>query len=196
MDTRPADAGGVKARQAADTRRRLLAAAERVFRRDGVAAATLEAVAIEAGLTRGALYWHFRGKAALLRAVLEPRLPLEQLSPTALCRSPAAVLAQAVVETVSDPALRGLCQLLVRNPEEAQVHERIAQASFRLQRGVQRALAAQPPVPGRRPCAGWVVRACILGFLIEGLAHPRRTAAMRTQLEEVLARALGAGSGE
>ena len=45
---------------AAITREQLLDAAERVFRERGVAGSSLAQIAAEAGVTRGAVYWHFR----------------------------------------------------------------------------------------------------------------------------------------
>lgn len=57
--------------EAAITRRRLLEAALSVFSEKGYAAATLEEIAQEAGLTRGAIYWHFGDKAGLYNALLE-----------------------------------------------------------------------------------------------------------------------------
>ena len=58
----------------ADTRRRLLDAARRVFLRHGFAAASLEMVVAEAGLTKGAVYSRFRSKADLFLALLEERI--------------------------------------------------------------------------------------------------------------------------
>jgi TetR/AcrR family acrAB operon transcriptional repressor len=55
--------------QAADTRERLLDAAERVFRAQGVALTSLTTVAAAAGVTRGAVYWHFRDKTDLFAAM-------------------------------------------------------------------------------------------------------------------------------
>lgn len=51
------------------TRQAILAAARRVFARCGVTRATLEHVAAEAGVTRGAIYWHFENKTALFAAM-------------------------------------------------------------------------------------------------------------------------------
>ncbi len=51
------------------TRQAILAAARRVFARCGVTRATLEHVAAEAGVTRGAIYWHFDNKTALFDAM-------------------------------------------------------------------------------------------------------------------------------
>lgn len=47
------------------TRQNLLGAALKVFSRQGYAAARLEDIAEEAGVTRGAIYWHFKNKADL-----------------------------------------------------------------------------------------------------------------------------------
>ena len=56
---------------AAGTRDRLLDAASRVLLRDGAHALTLEAVAGEAGVSKGGLLYHFRGKGELLDALVE-----------------------------------------------------------------------------------------------------------------------------
>jgi AcrR family transcriptional regulator len=54
---------------AEDSRRAILAAARRVFADKGYAAASLEDMVGPARLTKGALYHHFRNKAAVLEAV-------------------------------------------------------------------------------------------------------------------------------
>jgi TetR/AcrR family acrAB operon transcriptional repressor len=53
------------------TRTGILDAAERIFCAKGVGTATLAEIASEAGVTRGAIYWHFRNKDALLTAVCD-----------------------------------------------------------------------------------------------------------------------------
>jgi AcrR family transcriptional regulator len=53
------------------TRRRLLAAAEKTFARDGFEAARLEDIAGLAGYTRGAFYAHFRSKEDIFFVLLE-----------------------------------------------------------------------------------------------------------------------------
>lgn len=66
--------------EAEATRERLLDAAEQTFCRLGVARTTLDDVARAAGVTRGALYWHFSGKADLFKALCERSAPpLEHL---------------------------------------------------------------------------------------------------------------------
>ena len=66
--------------EAAATRQKLLDAAARVFRERGVAHSTLAQVAAAAGVTRGAVYWHFRDKAHLFDALCErEQLPMEAM---------------------------------------------------------------------------------------------------------------------
>jgi AcrR family transcriptional regulator len=56
---------------ASGTRDRLLEAAAHVVMREGTAAVTLDAVASEAGVSKGGLLYHFPTKMALLEAVTE-----------------------------------------------------------------------------------------------------------------------------
>ncbi len=66
--------------EAAATRDALLDAALTVFRDRGVAHTSLEEVAAAAGVTRGAVYWHFRDKADLFTALCERvQLPMEAM---------------------------------------------------------------------------------------------------------------------
>ena len=60
------------------TRHRLLDAAELLFQAQGVSRTSLSDIARKAGTTRGAIYWHFKDKAALFNAMMERvTLPLE-----------------------------------------------------------------------------------------------------------------------
>jgi len=64
--------------EAKATRERLLDAAELLFREHGVTRTSLAEVATAAGMTRGAVYWHFKDKADLFRAMCDrATLPLE-----------------------------------------------------------------------------------------------------------------------
>lgn len=66
---------------ALETRNALLDAAERVFSEKGVSRTSLTEVATVAGVTRGAVYWHFRDKSDLLNAMLRRvTLPMEEAS--------------------------------------------------------------------------------------------------------------------
>lgn len=60
--------------EAEETRRDLLHAALRLFDEKGYQAATLSEIAESTGVTRGALYWHFKNKADILTALAEIHL--------------------------------------------------------------------------------------------------------------------------
>lgn len=64
--------------EAAATRDSILDAAEKLFVEQGVSRTTLQHIATEAGVTRGAIYWHFDDKGALFNAMMERvTLPFE-----------------------------------------------------------------------------------------------------------------------
>ena len=54
---------------ALETRAKIIDAARRVFHAEGVNRSTLDKVAKAAGVTRGAVYWHFANKAEIFLAV-------------------------------------------------------------------------------------------------------------------------------
>lgn len=65
--------------EALATRSKLLDAAECLFQSQGVSRTTLQDIALRAGATRGAVYWHFKDKADLFNAMMERgTLPLEK----------------------------------------------------------------------------------------------------------------------
>ena len=98
--------------EALETRHAILDAAERVFHAKGVANTSLADVAEAAGVTRGAIYWHFKDKADLFDAMMQRVvLPIEQL------------LERAGGDPTADPlALLKLCmtEVLLRAARDAQ----------------------------------------------------------------------------
>jgi TetR/AcrR family acrAB operon transcriptional repressor len=93
--------------EALATRAQLLDAAQRVFRDRGVGHTTLAEVADAAGVTRGAIYWHFRSKAELFKAMVErAELPLDAALDD-LAEGPD----DAPLEQVRNLALRALLHL-------------------------------------------------------------------------------------
>lgn len=66
--------------EALETRNRILDAAERIFFDKGVSRTSLSNIAQAAGVTRGAIYWHFENKGDLFTAMFDRVvLPLEEL---------------------------------------------------------------------------------------------------------------------
>ena len=66
--------------EAEQTRENILEAAIDVFFENGVSHSTLEQIATRAGVTRGAIYWHFKDKVEIFKALQDSiRLPQEDL---------------------------------------------------------------------------------------------------------------------
>ncbi|MFL1513638.1 TetR family transcriptional regulator [Pseudomonas prosekii] len=67
--------------EAQETRSQILEAAEKAFFERGVARTTLADIASLAGVTRGAIYWHFSNKADLVQAMLNTlQEPLDEMA--------------------------------------------------------------------------------------------------------------------
>jgi AcrR family transcriptional regulator len=124
-------AEGMDVATAADepTRERLIEAAIRVMSRPGGGLASIEAIAAEAGLTKGAVYHHFADRGELLRAVARRVSPVdemrEQITPTLDLppREGLAVIARAYYAAMRSRAdlIRNLAANSARDPELAEV---------------------------------------------------------------------------
>lgn len=65
--------------EAAATRDSILDAAEKLFAEQGVSRTTLQHIASAAGVTRGAIYWHFLDKGALFNAMFDrAKMPMDE----------------------------------------------------------------------------------------------------------------------
>lgn len=70
---------------AARTRASIMDAALTCFERHGIAASTLDQIAAEAGVSKGAIYWHFKGKLEIFAAIREEvTLPMLDRADTSL----------------------------------------------------------------------------------------------------------------
>jgi TetR/AcrR family transcriptional regulator, acrAB operon repressor len=71
--------------EALETRNRILDAAEQVFFEKGVSRTSLSDIAQAAGVTRGAIYWHFANKGDLFTEMFDRvLLPLDELKAASL----------------------------------------------------------------------------------------------------------------
>lgn len=94
------------------TRDQLLDAAEYLFQRRGVSRTSLQQIADHAGLTRGAIYWHFKDKGELFNAMMERvHLPFEE------------IIARLQQDTSQDPLSR-LRHLMIEGFHRIQTDER------------------------------------------------------------------------
>ena len=89
------------------TRIALLGSAEKLFLERGVAHTSLDQIARDAGVTRGAVYWHFQNKAHLFHEMLnQVRLPPEQMTER-LCNG----LQQQPLRALRDLCIEGISSL-------------------------------------------------------------------------------------
>ncbi|HSH57909.1 MAG TPA: TetR family transcriptional regulator [Halomonas sp.] len=111
--------------EAAATREALLDAAEEAFLEKGVARTSLEQIARHAGMTRGAVYWHFKNKADLFQAMLgRVRMPFEELieeiAEPSLMERPLEAIRLAIqngFERLEQPRYRRVHAILVHHCE-------------------------------------------------------------------------------
>jgi AcrR family transcriptional regulator len=165
------------------TREALLDAAEQVFLERGVSRATLDEVARAAGVTRGAVYWHFRDKLDLFLAIDErARLPSEELvarlaaypGPDPLAEL-ARALGAAFAELQADPDRRRiLTVVLVRceyTEEMAAALDRQQRADEALRAEFRRIFARAAAPGGLAPPWTPETAALALHALVAGLVH-------------------------
>jgi AcrR family transcriptional regulator len=172
-----------------DTRRRLLEAAVPVFARDGYEGATLDAIAAAAGLTKGAVYWHFEAKHELFGALLEQYASRQKDRARAVVQaaSPAAQPQAAwerLLASQAGPALRGahwsrlVLEFVSRGPrcgQHAQLREAVAvlenaaaELTQQLQQRGQASRSAEPAT------VGTMVSALLYGLLLAQVVCPER----------------------
>ena len=121
--------------EAQQTREALLAAALDVFYRRGVSQASLHEIACTAGVTRGALYWHFKNKEDLFDALFQQIFQelMHQLDNDIAAQSPdiwqnfATAITQAFMLLVSNESHHKFCHILHLNCEHTEQNHNIVQ---------------------------------------------------------------------
>lgn len=195
------------------TREAILAAALQAFARHGISGASFQQVAELAGVTRGAVYWHFTDRVSLLRAVFQGlRWPLDigpDLQPYLRCHNPLALLRETLVQHIdrclADPRQRSLVALLLSQqrccamptglPPDlwAQLQRQVSDASVRLvevcalaeARGLLRA-GCQPQALGvslHALALDCLRGQCLAGEAALGLAPPQHRQAIAWLLQ-------------
>jgi TetR/AcrR family transcriptional regulator, acrAB operon repressor len=174
---------------AAITREQLLDAAEHVFRERGVAGSSLAEVAAEAGVTRGAVYWHFRDKADLYEAMCErATLPLETMLANAgatVHADPMAALRElaltALQRLAGDPRSQAVFEVMFHGSDRCTELGRATERKQRERRHcflqVERILAqaaqiGQLPADTDVPLAAQALHAYIVGIMHEWVLDP------------------------
>jgi len=111
--------------EAQATRSHILDTAELVFERHGVSGTSLHEIAKAAGLTRGAIYWHFTDKADLFNAMMErATMPLEEIGSVCGFGGADVSLAQmrdgfrdVLKRIVTDPQMRRVFAIAIHKVE-------------------------------------------------------------------------------
>jgi TetR/AcrR family transcriptional regulator, acrAB operon repressor len=126
------------------TRNLILDTAEGVFQHRGVAASSLQEIAQAAGLTRGAIYWHFQNKADLFEAMMQRVvLPLEH-----------ALNADSAQE-IADPlgsVRQGVADLLAKLAHDPQVRRVFEIASLKVEYAGDLQVLREQRVASRETC--------------------------------------------
>jgi TetR/AcrR family acrAB operon transcriptional repressor len=167
--------------EAAATRDNILDAAEQLFVEQGVSRTTLQHIATAAGVTRGAIYWHFDDKGALFTAMMDrATLPLEaelQMLDQSESADPLADLRDYVLavlrRTVDDPGARRVFEIAtlkvefvdelhaVRLRRQQSLNNWMARAERRIRLAAEKGLI--------KPCAEPRTLALAMWTMIDGL---------------------------
>jgi TetR/AcrR family acrAB operon transcriptional repressor len=169
--------------EAAATRDSILDAAEKLFVEQGVSRTTLQHIATAAGVTRGAIYWHFDDKGALFNAMMErATLPLEaemQVLDQAESDDPLVDLRNYMLavlrRTVEDPVARRVFEIAtlkvefvgemdaVRQRRQQNMASWMSRAERRIRLAVDKGVIGRDVNPDRVALALWII--------IDGLIH-------------------------
>lgn len=182
-----------------DTRDRILESAARVFAQKSFQGSSLDEVAADAGLTKGAVYWHFKSKSDLFFALLDSRFRQEfdEHLPEALARESAHAdpkeglkeLLGSVVDRVEhDPDWPRLFLEFMGQAREPEVRKRLASAyedSWRMSAGL---IAHQHRLRGQTPPADPELMAIFWSALMDGLILAWQLNPERIQLDSLMPR--------
>lgn len=134
------------------TRTELLDAAERLFLAQGVSRTSLQDIAAAAGVTRGAVYWHFKDKSDLFNAMVDRIvLPLEEADTLFDVDDGTPVLSllrertlEVFTQIATEPTMQRVLEIVLHKVEAvgelAGVHERRLQSHEGYRQRVERAL--------------------------------------------------------
>lgn len=175
--------------EAQETRERILDAAITVFHERGVARPSLTEIAVLAGVTRGAVYGHFRNKADLFGALADRvRLPGETFDAAGeqeLQRNPLGTLRERWVflfeEVARNPEWRRILEIIFHRcelvAESGEIRERllrgreegIARMTLLMQQAVK---ARQLPASLDIPASVQFLHGSLIGVLQDWLFEP------------------------
>lgn len=199
MSTSARELRPAKAAKAEATRRSLIAAARQLFGEQGYGSTSIDEVVRAAGVTKGALYHHFRDKDDLFRAVLEgvKRDVTDVVGEAFLDAADQVDTTQSLVDGCLayidahlDPAVqritsdaRALLDASTRRSLDARYEVAVVRGAFRRATRLG-AVAPQPIAPLAHIMAGALAEACAL------IAEAEDTAVAREEASHVITQLL------
>ncbi|ACC69669.1 TetR family transcriptional regulator [Paraburkholderia phymatum] len=175
--------------EAQETRTRILDAAEQVFSEKGVSRTSLADIAQTAGVTRGAIYWHFANKGELFTEMFDRvLLPLDELKAASVDPNEADPLGRLIEictvclrDTANDPHRRRVFDILFHKcefveemgPVMARYQNTMREGLTNIQTCMRNAISkGQLPADMNVPVAASMVHAFISGSLKDMLFVP------------------------
>ena len=164
-----------------ETRDRILDAAEDVFNECGYSNTTLNEIAEAAGLTRGAIYWHFKNKEDLFQAMcLRIREPMDALIEGIVekdVNDPIAQLSRThetiMLEVINNPHYRRVLNILFHKCEfTCETDQIVIQQKewYTYSRNIVRTILVNAQKKAQLPADLDIELACnLLGFMFRGL---------------------------
>jgi AcrR family transcriptional regulator len=153
-------AATTRAQQAQQTRALLIATSRRMFAERGYDATSLQALADEVGLTKAAVYYHFKTKAELLQAGAEPAFAaISALLEQAATRRNRAERIEVVVDGLLDVVIPDRQMLAVMNRDPAARRDKVSHdAADELVKRGQAILYGPHPTPAEQAAYRFAVR--------------------------------------
>lgn len=182
-----------------DTRDRILESAARVFAQKSFQGASLDEVAADAGLTKGAVYWHFKSKSDLFFALLDSRFQTEfdEHLPEALAKESAnadpkaglkALLGSVLDRVKHDPDWPRLFLEFMGQAREPEIRERLAGFYAQSWRMSADLITHQHRLRGQTPPADPELMAIFWSALMDGLILAWQLNPERIQLDTLMPR--------
>jgi TetR/AcrR family acrAB operon transcriptional repressor len=178
--------------EALETRASILDAAERVFFEKGVSRTSLADIAQAAGVTRGAIYWHFANKGDLFNEMFDRvLLPLDELKAASVNPEEADPLGRLIDictvclrDTAADPRRRRVFDILFlkcefveeMGPVMARYQSNMREGLGKIEVGLRNAISkGQMPADLNTRLAATMVHAFVGGSLRDMLLLPEST---------------------
>jgi TetR/AcrR family acrAB operon transcriptional repressor len=178
--------------EALETRASILDAAEQVFFEKGVSRTSLADIAQAAGVTRGAIYWHFANKGDLFNEMFDRvLLPLDELKAASINPEEADPLGRLIDictvclrDTAADPRRRRVFDILFlkcefveeMGPVMARYQSNMREGLGKIEVGLRNAISkGQMPADLNTRLAATMVHAFVGGSLRDMLLLPEST---------------------